>query len=206
LFCGEFSPFCEISFETGIFCHKFSWFLKKIFQKKEILLQLPTIRKGALEFWPWYFEYHQIWLNILMDDYHFSNITKLKKEDTSSNQCFLFPQQILSFIWKHLGKFWKFSFFSCKSDQFCQVFGKLSPNFLCHKIEKRKPWSQCAQYTHWAQIIRWKIWTINWMPTCSKYFFNNHKLASHEITETFMWTPNSIQDIECVGNKNKRKH
>ncbi len=47
---------------------------------------------------------------------------------------------------------------------------------------------------------------VNWMPTCSKYLFNNHKLASHKITETFMWTPNSIQDIECVGNKNKRKH
>lgn len=41
-------------------------------------------------------------------------------------------------------------------------------------------------------------------------FFNNHKLASHKITETFMWTPNSIQDMNAFetiteGKKRKKK-
>jgi hypothetical protein len=29
-----------------------------------------------------YFEYHQYWLNILIDDCHLSKITKLKKKNT----------------------------------------------------------------------------------------------------------------------------
>jgi hypothetical protein len=38
---------------------------------------LPT--KGVYDFLLSYFECHQSWLNLLMDDHHLSNITKLGK-------------------------------------------------------------------------------------------------------------------------------
>jgi len=42
--------------------------------------QLPTILKGTSDFLLSYFESRQIWLNILKDRRHLSDITKLKKD------------------------------------------------------------------------------------------------------------------------------
>jgi len=51
----------------------------KIFRKK-----ITLIAYNCLFFKISYFEYHQIWINILMDDRHLNNITKLKKRNIAS--------------------------------------------------------------------------------------------------------------------------
>ncbi len=66
-------------FETlSWFYHKFHVLEKKKSLKKFSLKSplLPTMWKGAWESLLAYFEYHEIWLNIFMDDCH--NITTLK--------------------------------------------------------------------------------------------------------------------------------
>jgi len=64
---------------------KNSFFGKQIHKKwkfwwtnSKTLSDLPTIQKGTSNFLISYFECHQIWLNILMDDHNWSQITKLK--------------------------------------------------------------------------------------------------------------------------------
>ncbi len=66
---GKFLQFCE-KYIFKIFCCKFSVFLRFFNFKSP---QLLRIWKGAKDF-----EYCWICLNILMDDCHLSNITKLK--------------------------------------------------------------------------------------------------------------------------------
>ncbi len=71
--------------EKKIFYHKFPFFFwkKKMKGKKnrQKFSQLPTIQyKRVLKIFQLsQFEYCQIWLNILMDNCHLSNITKVKK-------------------------------------------------------------------------------------------------------------------------------
>jgi len=61
------------------FCHKISFSLKK--KKKKAKKKGTDTIAGNLKGWLKnsllsYFEYCQIWLNILQDDYHLNNITK----------------------------------------------------------------------------------------------------------------------------------
>ncbi len=61
----------------------------KTLKNNQNLSQLPTTWKGATDFFLLsYFEYCQIWLNILMVDCHFSNITKLENETLSQSASF----------------------------------------------------------------------------------------------------------------------
>jgi hypothetical protein len=73
----EANSYC---FETlSWFYYKFHVFKRNTFKKRNFHYKsplLPTIWKGAWKSILAYFEYHQIWLNIFMDDCH--NITKLK--------------------------------------------------------------------------------------------------------------------------------
>jgi hypothetical protein len=71
--------FCQFPKKSGkrIFRHKVPE--KKSPQnikKSENLLQLPATERVLKIFRLSYFEYHQIWLNILMADHHLSNIAK----------------------------------------------------------------------------------------------------------------------------------
>jgi hypothetical protein len=56
-----------------------------------ILFQKPpqfgyNMKKGGVlkEFQLPYFEYFQIWLNIIMDDHHLNNITKLRQNNNNN--------------------------------------------------------------------------------------------------------------------------
>jgi hypothetical protein len=86
-FCGDFLLFCQKCFVKRIFSCEFpGWKKNKNHPKRKIKYcqkssQLPTIWKGASDF----FYFHilnitKIWLNILVNYPHLSNITKLKKK------------------------------------------------------------------------------------------------------------------------------
>jgi hypothetical protein len=53
---------------------------KRILKNHKKLSQLPTHERMLKNFRLSYFEYCQIWLSILMDDFHLSNVTKLGKK------------------------------------------------------------------------------------------------------------------------------
>jgi hypothetical protein len=65
-----------------MFCENFSIFWKKI--KTKIIVKKHNnylqCEKGVQDCLLSYFEYCQIWLNILMDDCHLSNIIKLENK------------------------------------------------------------------------------------------------------------------------------
>jgi hypothetical protein len=69
------------TFEKNKFCQKCPAFLEKKNQKNYLKNCQNHLKyeKGAQDFRLSYFEYHQIWLNLLMDDCHLSNITPKKK-------------------------------------------------------------------------------------------------------------------------------
>jgi hypothetical protein len=74
-----FAIFCQKYFERWILCHNFPVFLIKESSENMFLNSLKSSqlpKKGVYEFLLSYFECHQIWLNLLMDDHHLSNITK----------------------------------------------------------------------------------------------------------------------------------
>jgi hypothetical protein len=75
----EMNIWMQIPFFGGNFCQK---------EKENPSKSLPKIITTAYNievlkiFLLSYFEYHKIWLSILMDNHHFSNITKLREKNT----------------------------------------------------------------------------------------------------------------------------
>jgi hypothetical protein len=65
---GKANSYCFVTLSW--FYHKFHVLKKNTLKKRN----LPTMWKGAWKNLLAYFEYHQIWLNIFMEDCH--NITK----------------------------------------------------------------------------------------------------------------------------------
>jgi hypothetical protein len=88
-FCGEFSPFClKNNFEKVNILSKNSCYARN----SPKIGTTPYNMKGCLRiFVPFTFHYRQIWLNILMDDCHLSNNTKLEKylKNTGPKELFL---------------------------------------------------------------------------------------------------------------------
>ncbi len=54
------------------------------------VLAITYNMKGYLSFFLLYFEYCQIWLNILMDNDHLRNITKLAEEKTHTIYIYMY--------------------------------------------------------------------------------------------------------------------
>ncbi len=87
-FGGEFLSICKKSFKKGICCHKFPAFENNCHPPPKATIVYKW--KGAYDFLLSYFEYRQIWLNIVREDHHLSNITKLEKNtDPVGNQVWL---------------------------------------------------------------------------------------------------------------------
>jgi hypothetical protein len=81
----NFLDFVKNILEKKTFCYKFLFFWEKNLQKKRTSKNHPKLSQllttwnlATLDFLISYFDYHQIWLNILVDDCDLSNITKLK--------------------------------------------------------------------------------------------------------------------------------
>ncbi len=121
--CGEFSPFCT----------------KKIFLWKKFI---TIVHERVLKIFMFsYFEWHQIWLNILMDVHHLSNITKLKKEKREVLEAYSSHKHILPF------KVALLMFIKCPPNTL-ENLSKCFTNYIFHH------WTMDQTSNNWELIAR----------------------------------------------------
>jgi hypothetical protein len=115
------------------------------------LSQLTTWNLRTLDFLISYFEYHQIWLNILMDDHHLSNITKKnekKKPLNCGELCFTYwPKHV---IIGHVVYNLSFAFLCITSDN--RLIDWWKNKLISWKLSST-----------WMKILNDMTWTLNWI-------------------------------------------
>jgi hypothetical protein len=84
---ANFSPFCKKYFGKEILLLQLPFFFKKkmelkISSKFATTTTIDSMKRCLIFIFLFsYFEYIQIWLNVLMDDHHLNDITKLRKNN-----------------------------------------------------------------------------------------------------------------------------